>query len=69
MNYVRTGMWGRAGGDVAVVYTDGVEHILFGKDGDVRGDFAGRIRLGDWEGIEKLCWSKVRTEGTLILDI
>ena len=69
MNYVRTGMWEKKRRDAAVIYTDGVEHILFGKDGDVDGDFADRIRLEDWEGIEKLCRKKVRTEGTLILDI
>ncbi|MBS3088620.1 hypothetical protein J4402_02455 [Candidatus Pacearchaeota archaeon] len=68
MCYVRTGMWEKKPRDVAVIYTDGVEHILFGQDGDVNGDFAKKIKFEDWEGIERLCCERVRTEGTLILD-
>lgn len=51
-----------------LVYTDGVEPILFLKDvggGDIRGEVADFIRNRDFCGIERLCKKNVKSEGTL----
>ena len=47
--------------DSVLVYTDGLEQVVFS------GEFADKIRQKDFKGLEELCQSKVRTEGTLIM--
>jgi hypothetical protein len=61
MSYVRTGTQETNPGDYLLVYSDGLEPVIFS------GEFSDKLRQGDTEGLEKLCRKKVRTEGTLVL--
>ncbi len=60
MQYVRTATQEIKPNEHLVVYTDGLEPIIFS------GEFADKLRQKDVKGLENLCKQKVRTEGTLI---
>ncbi|RMD66207.1 hypothetical protein D6817_04575 [Candidatus Pacearchaeota archaeon] len=60
MHYVRTARQYIHPGEFMIVYTDGLEPIIFS------GEFADKLRQRDLRGLERLCREKVRTEGTLI---
>jgi len=60
MHYVRTATQEIKPNEYLIVYTDGLEPIIFS------GEFADKLRQRDFRGLEKLCKQKVRTEGTLI---
>ena len=66
MTYVRTGVERFGQGYTAMVYTDGVEHILF-EGGDVRGGVADILRTKNYRRLKRLCGREVRTEGTVVL--
>lgn len=61
MDYVRTGSWEINPGEFLLVYTDGLEPIIFSEN------FSNKLKQNDFEGLEKLCKQKVKTEGTLVL--
>lgn len=60
MNYVRTGTQEFIPGDHLVVYSDGLDEVIFSDP------FARLIRENDDSGIERICKKEVKTEGTLI---
>ncbi len=60
MHYVRTTTQEIKPNEHLIVYTDGLEQIIFS------GEFSDKLRKRDIKGIEKLCRKKVKTEGTLI---
>ena len=60
MSYVRTGTQELDYGDSLIVYTDGLEPIIFS------GECADKLRQRDVKGLEQLCKQKVATEGTLV---
>jgi len=61
MDYVRTGRQEISPQDYLLVYSDGLEPIIFS------GQFADMIRKQNVGGMEKLCKKNVKTEGTLII--
>jgi len=61
MHYVRTGRKEIMPEEYLIVYSDGLEPIIFS------GQFADKIREQNIRGIEKLCKRNVKTEGTLII--
>lgn len=69
MHYVHTGTAEYKSKDMALIYTDGVEGIIFGSDGDINGKAADKIRARDWNGLKQLCKKNVRTEGTLVYSV
>ena len=60
MNYVRTATQEIKPNEHLIIYSDGLESILFS------GEFADKLRQKDFKGMEKLCKNGVKTEGTLI---
>ena len=60
MDYVRTMTQEIKPNEHLIIYTDGLEPVIFS------GEFADKLRQKDVKGLEKLCKQKVRTEGTLI---
>ena len=60
MCYVRTATQEIKPNEHLILYTDGLEPIIFS------GEFADKLRKRDWKGLERLCKKKVRTEGTLV---
>lgn len=60
MNYVRTATQEIKPEEHLIVYTDGLEPIIFSDE------FAEKLKQRDIEGLEKLCKKGVKTEGTLI---
>ena len=61
MHYVRTGEQEIKSGDYLLVYSDGLEPMIFSED------FRNKLNQEDIKGLAKLCKKKVKTEGTLIL--
>jgi hypothetical protein len=61
MDYVKTTTQELKPNHSLVLYTDGLEPIVFS------GEFADNLRKKDTKGLEKLCKRNVETEGTLIL--
>lgn len=74
MHYVRAGVTEVSPSDLILVYTDGLEHVLFSKavlnDGlehiVFSKEFADLVKARNWNGIEQLCKQKVESEGTLV---
>ena len=66
MPYINTGTIELRPIDILLVYSDGVEEILFNKEGDINGEAADKIKNRDFRGLEKLCRRNVRNEGTLV---
>ena len=60
MNYVRTGTQELRDGETLIIYTNGLEPIVFSEE------FAYLLRKGDVLTMKKLCRKKVRTEGSLV---
>ncbi len=60
MHYVRTATQEIKPNEHLIVYSDGLEPIIFSEE------FADKLRKRDVRGLENLCKQKVRTEGTLI---
>lgn len=60
MHYVRTAREELKPGEYLFVYTDGLEPIIFS------GEFADKLKQGDFKGLKRLCKQRVRTEGTLV---
>ena len=60
MHYVRTATQEIKPNEHLIVYSDGLEPIIFS------GEFADKLRQRDFKGLENLCKQKVKTEGTLI---
>ncbi|MEM4270820.1 MAG: hypothetical protein QXO70_01850 [Candidatus Pacearchaeota archaeon] len=60
MHYVRTGELELKPGNILVVYTDGLEHIL------ISDKFAEKIKQKRFGEIRGLCRRKVKTEGSLV---
>lgn len=67
LNYVRTGSIKLQNGDYVLVYSDGVENIIFDDKGKPNNYFKELLRKDDFEGLERLCKQKVKTEGTLVI--
>ncbi len=62
MDYVRTATQEIKPSEYLIVYSDGLEPIIFSDK------FAEKLKQGDSAGLERLCKQKVKTEGTLIYD-
>lgn len=60
MDYVRTTTQEIKPNEHLIVYSDGLEPIIFSNE------FAEKLKRRDIAGLERLCKQKVRTEGTLI---
>mgnify|MGYP001565310480 CR=1 FL=1 len=60
MHYVRTGTHEIKPDETLIVYSDGLEPVIFS------GDFSDKLKQKDFRGLEKICRQKVKTEGTLI---
>jgi hypothetical protein len=60
MNYVRTGTQELIPNEHLIIYTDGLEPIIFSQE------FSDKLKENDIKGLAKLCKHKVMTEGTLI---
>ena len=60
MHYVRTATAEIKPNEHLIVYTDGLEPIIFSSE------FADKLRQRNFKGLENLCKQRVRTEGTLI---
>lgn len=61
MDYVRTGTQEIGLNDYLIVYTDGLEPIIFSED------FSNKLKEKDIKVLESLCKKRVKTEGTLVL--
>jgi len=61
ISYVRTGTNEIGSNEHLIVYSDGLEDIIFSEK------FADKLRKRDIKGLKKLCQKRVKTEGTLIL--
>ena len=61
LKYVKTGALELGKNECYVVYSDGVEKILFSDE------FSKRLRTDDFNGIERLCKKNVQYEGTLVI--
>ncbi len=61
INYVRTGVQEIRSNDYLVIYSDGLEQIIFSDS------FSCKLRERDTKGLERLCKKNVETEGTLVL--
>lgn len=66
MNYIRTGNYSLNEQDSVLVYSDGVAEALFKADGDIDGKSATFISQGNWNTLETLLSSRVKSEGTLV---
>lgn len=64
--FVRTGQRTVEPEDSILFYTDGMEEVIYNRDGDVNGEFADSIRNRSRLALEEICRSKVKTEGTLL---
>ena len=60
MYYVRAGVKEIRPNETLILYTDGLEPIIFSDD------FSAMLKNKDINGLEKLCKKEVKTEGTLI---
>ncbi len=60
MDYVRTATQEIKPNEHLIVYSDGLEPIIFSDE------FAEKLKKRDITGLERLCKQKVRTEGTLV---
>lgn len=60
MHYVKTGTNEIKPGEHLIVYSDGLENVIFSDE------FSNLVRKKDVKGIRKLCTKNVITEGTLI---
>jgi len=72
LGYVRTGTAEKQIGDTLLVYSDGIEPILFDRCGDIADGFADALRAAssgdaDWTVVETYCRERVKTEGTLVV--
>lgn len=61
MGYVRTGTHEIRPNDHLVVYSDGLEPIIFSSE------FSDRLKQGNLDSLEKFCYKHVHSEGTLVL--
>ena len=69
MHYVRTGFYEAKPSDTLLVYSDGISELMFNKDGDIKSEFASKIKVKDFKGLEKMCKKQVHSEGTLVCHI
>ncbi|MDP2649773.1 MAG: hypothetical protein Q8P10_02925 [bacterium] len=60
MHYVKTATQEIKPNESLIVYSDGLEPIIFS------GEFADKLRQKDVKGLENICKQRVKTEGTLI---
>ena len=67
VSYIKTGTFEINSWDYLLVYTDGVADIIFKEDGDIESEVANKFRQFDLTGLEKLCKSKVSSQGTLVI--
>ncbi len=65
-NYIRKGTEKINEKDFVLLYTDGVEEIIF-KGNEPNGDFAKLLKENNYDSIENFCKERVATEGTLIV--
>lgn len=61
LRYIRAGSGRLKKGDILVVYTDGLEPIIFSEE------FSNILRRKDLNGLKPLCRQKVKTEGSLVI--
>lgn len=66
MEYVRIGMLPRDHKDYVLVYSDGLEEIIFNGDKDISGPFVDTLK-NNISQLEKFCEKIVKSEGTLIV--
>ena len=69
MHYVKTGFYEAKPSDVLLVYSDGISELMFDKNGDIKNEFASKIKVKDFKGLEKMCKKQVHSEGTLVYHI
>lgn len=67
MDYVITGTHELTPEDSVLIYTDGLENIMF-ENGDIRGEFADVLSTQDCKQIKRFCAQRVKSEGTLIYE-
>ena len=65
-NYIRKGKEKLNEGDRVLLYTDGVEEIIFNHN-EPKGDFAKLLKENDYNSIKNYCKKRDSTEGTLIV--
>lgn len=67
MDYIRVGKQKIQKGDYLLVYSDGVENIIFSDGGEINLKVRNLLTAGDLKGLERLCREGVQTEGTLVI--
>lgn len=66
LKYVRTGNQEIKPGEYLLVYTDGLEEVIFRNHKDIQGRVVDFLRKKDFKNLEKFCRRKVYSEGTLV---
>ncbi len=69
MHYVRTGSVDIKPTDILLVYSDGLEQIIYNKDNDINGVFADMLLNKSNEKLERFCQRNVKSEGTLVYSL